>query len=48
MGILNLIVILLLIFWVGGFALHVAGGLIHFLLVLALIIFLARFFRRTA
>ena len=32
------IVVLLLIFWVLGFAMHVAGGLIHILLVVALVI----------
>lgn len=36
------IVVLLLIFWVLGFALHVAGGLIHILLVVALVIIVLR------
>ena len=31
------LIVLLLLFWVLGFAFHVAGGLIHLLLVLALI-----------
>lgn len=48
MGILNVIIILLLLFWLGGFALHIAGGFIHFLLVIALIMFLVRLFRRAA
>jgi hypothetical protein len=48
MGILNIIIILLLIFWLGGFALHIAGSLIHILLVIALIVFLVRFFKRAA
>ncbi len=30
------IVVLLFVFWVAGFALHIAGGLIHLLLVLAI------------
>jgi hypothetical protein len=34
------IMVLLLLFWVLGFAFHVAGGLIHVLLVIALIMFL--------
>lgn len=42
MGILDIVVILLLIFWLGGFALHLGGGLIHILLVVALIVFIAR------
>ena len=36
------IVVLLLIFWVLGFAMHVAGGLIHILLVVALVIIVLR------
>jgi len=29
MGILDIIIIILLIGWIGGFSFHVAGGLIH-------------------
>jgi uncharacterized protein DUF5670 len=32
------LVVLLLILWIGGFALNVVGSLIHLLLVLAIII----------
>jgi Family of unknown function (DUF5670) len=32
------LVVLLLLLWVGGFALNIAGGLIHLLLVLAVIV----------
>lgn len=32
------LVILLLLLWLGGFTLNVAGGLIHLLLVLAIIV----------
>lgn len=32
------LVVLLLLLWVGGFAFHVAGSLIHLLLVLAIIV----------
>jgi hypothetical protein len=32
------LVVLLLILWIGGFALNVVGSLIHVLLVLALIV----------
>lgn len=42
MDIINIIIILLVISWLGGFALHIGGGLIHLLLVVAVIIFLAR------
>jgi hypothetical protein len=34
------LIVLLLIFWVLGFAFHVAGGLVHILLVIAVILFL--------
>ncbi len=39
------IAIILLILWVGGFALHVAGGLIHIVLVVAVIMFVLHFIR---
>jgi hypothetical protein len=32
------LVVLLLLLWIGGFTLQVAGGLIHLLLVLAIIV----------
>jgi hypothetical protein len=36
------IVVLLLILWLLGFAMHVAGGLIHILLVIALVVVVLR------
>ena len=42
MGILDIIVVVLVISWLGGFALKLGGGLIHLLLVIAVIVFLAR------
>ena len=38
------IVGLLLLFWLLGFAFHVAGGLIHILLVVALVVGLIQLF----
>jgi len=35
------IVAILLIMWLLGFSLHIAGSLIHILLVIALIVFIA-------
>ena len=32
------LVVLLLLLWIGGFTLNVAGGLIHLLLVIAIIV----------
>jgi hypothetical protein len=42
MGILDIIIILLVIGWLGGFSLGFGGGLIHLLLVIALIVLVAR------
>jgi hypothetical protein len=36
------VVVILLVLWVMGFTLHVAGGLIHALLVIALIVVVFR------
>ncbi len=43
MGILELIIGALAIFWLLGFFLHFAGKFIHILLVLAVILVIARF-----
>jgi hypothetical protein len=37
-NILWLIIVILVIAWVGGLTMHVAGGLIHLLLVIAVIL----------
>lgn len=42
MGLIDIIIIVLVISWLGGFTLRVGGGLIHALLVIAVIIFIAR------
>jgi hypothetical protein len=34
------IIVILLILWLAGFAFHIAGGLIHLLLVIAVIVFI--------
>jgi hypothetical protein len=46
MGIIEIIAVVLLIMWIGGFALSIGGGLIHILLVIAIIVFLLRFIRK--
>lgn len=43
MGIIDIILILLVISWLGGFSLKIGGGLIHLLLVIAVIVFVIRF-----
>lgn len=42
MGILDLIIIILILAWIGGFSFHVAGGLIHLLIVIAVILLVIR------
>ena len=46
MGLFELLAVVLLVMWLGGMGLHIAGGAIHLLLVLAVIVFAMRFFRR--
>ena len=45
MGLIEIIAIILLIMWLGGFALNIGGGFIHILLVVAIFVFLLRFIR---
>lgn len=42
MSLLDVIILLLIVSWLGGFAVHVGGGLIHLLLVIALVMFIFR------
>jgi hypothetical protein len=42
MGILDIIIVVLVIAWLGGFSLHIGGGLIHLLLVIAVIVLIIR------
>jgi hypothetical protein len=39
-GLLWTVIVILFVLWVLGFALHVGGGLIHLLLVVALVLFI--------
>ena len=48
MGILETVALILVILWVIGFALHVAGSLIHLLLVIAVILVAIRLARGPA
>lgn len=43
MGVFEAIALILIIMWLGGFALHIGGGLIHILLIIAVVVFLLRF-----
>ncbi|MEO6787207.1 MAG: lmo0937 family membrane protein [Chthoniobacteraceae bacterium] len=42
---LLLLAVLLLLLWGGGFAFHIAGGLVHILLIIALVVFILHFAR---
>lgn len=46
MGLIETIAIILLVLWLLGFGLHIGGGIIHILLVIAIIVFLLRFIRK--
>jgi len=43
MGRLDIVIILLIILWLGGFSFHIGGGLVHLLLVIAVIVLVVRF-----
>ena len=42
MSLIDIVILLVLISWLGGFSLHVGGGLIHILIVIALVMLIFR------
>ena len=44
---LEILIIVILLLWLGGFALGIAGGAIHILLVVALVVVIIRLLRGT-
>lgn len=42
MSVLDVILVILLVSWLGGFGFHIGGNLIHALLVVALIVLILR------
>ena len=42
MQLLDILILLIILSWVGGFSLHFGGGLIHLLLVIALVLLVVR------
>ena len=42
---LGIIAIVLLVLWLGGFSLHLLGGAIHLLLIVALVLVIMHFFK---
>ena len=45
MGLLDFLILILVLSWVGGFAIHVGGGMIHLLLVVAVVMLIVRLVR---
>lgn len=45
MGLLDVIILILVLSWVGGFSVSAGGGLIHILLVVALVMLIVRLAR---
>lgn len=46
MGILDLLIIILILAWLGGFSFHVGGGIIHILIVVVIVLFIIRLLGR--
>ena len=46
MDLLVIILIVLVVLWLLGFTLHIGGGLIHLLLVIAVIVLIVKLIRR--
>lgn len=42
MSLIDIVILLVLISWLGGFSLHIGGGLIHILVVIALVMLILR------
>jgi hypothetical protein len=42
MGILEILIVILVLAWLGGFTLNLGGGLIHLLLVIAVVVLVYR------
>lgn len=42
MGLLDIIILILLVSWLGGFSAHIGGEAVHILLVVAIIVLIGR------
>jgi hypothetical protein len=42
MGLLDILIVILVIGWLGGFSFHIGGGIIHLLLVIAVVLLVLR------
>jgi hypothetical protein len=46
MGLLDIIILILVISWIAGLSFNIAGGFIHLLLVIAIVVLVFRLIRR--
>lgn len=46
MSMLDILIIILILAWLGGFSLHIAGGIIHILIVIIIVLFIIRLLGR--
>mgnify|MGYP001159284091 CR=1 FL=1 len=46
MGIIDILLLVVILSWLGGYSLHFGGDLIHLLLIVALILLIVRLARR--
>ena len=42
MSLLDILILLIILSWIGGFSLHIGGGLIHLLLIVVLVLVVVR------
>lgn len=42
MGLVDLIIIIIILAWLGGFSLHLGGGIIHILIIIAIVLLVFR------
>jgi hypothetical protein len=42
MSVIDILILVIILAWLGGFTLHIGGGLIHLLLIVALVLLIVR------
>ena len=46
MSVIDILILVVIVAWLGGFSLHIGGGLIHLLLVVALVLLIVRLIKK--
>lgn len=46
MSILDILIVILILAWLGGFSLHIGGGIIHILIIIIIVLFIIRLLGR--